>query len=333
MGETRTYRWERRRKRLAGQKAWRAMSSFWLFELILIILIFTLWLVGARLLLVHAITQSACAEMAASFGQAEFGLPLFDLLFWLSVLMGVFWAAIAIAHRPVLRRKVNMFFHVILLGCILLLMANFRMMHLEDNIRPDGTLGTVRMVLDEASGAPQYFPLEEPGQAYRFWQIGDFDNRQHGQELTEQRCVWLDRNLIQDSVTFLDRKTYIEIPGYGAMTSQERQDYYDVYRRNRQIYSIGPWYQMSALEMLHGFKILVFTEDTGMSILRDRQIYRSMTVEERVRFIDKQACFKTQFDVYPAKDCTDRLLFDSSQYWLDQEMDKLGVTKRTLRGN
>ena len=171
MGERKLLRWERRRRRGQSGRDARAFKSFWGFELVLIILIFSIWLIGARLIQIYAVVTSPCAEMAAAIGQSGSGPSAFDLFFWISVLTGLYWAVVSAAFWRTLWRSKSALFHSALLVCILLLMANFRMMHMDNNMPPDGTLAIKPTIVDGANGVDKYYQDFSYGDQYGSWSV------------------------------------------------------------------------------------------------------------------------------------------------------------------
>jgi hypothetical protein len=294
MGKPKTYRWERRRARREGVMDWRVYGEYWAFAFILLILIFAYWLIGARLLLVFAMTQSHCAEMLADFGSGKNFIPAFQILFWICVLIALYWLAITARYWRVIRRSKSALFHFALLGAIVVLSLHFIVIRSPYNIPPDGTLTIRPTIMDMTSGTPEYFTREEPFDIYGDWHLGPI-NSQEGTDIYRgerfaQQCVWLDRDLILDNHVS-------RIDGYGAMFSLERKEYfYNKGLPRRHVI----WPRMSNIDVWKG----VFSKPSMAELTRQTQYYRPLLPEERERFLVKQACMKSRvYSLTQRADC------------------------------
>lgn len=188
-----------------------------MFELVLLILIFSIWLIGARIVQVYAVLTTRCAEDLAAFGSSTALPPSFVLLFWASVFVGFFWLCVTFSHWSILRNSKTTLFHTGLLLCILLLAANFRAMHIDNNQPADGTLVTGNLIVDKSLGDDQYFKLPQYDEDYAVWVMGRPSTGSVDYRLYNENCVWLDQNLIlvNDSV---------EVTRYGTATHQQRRE-------------------------------------------------------------------------------------------------------------
>ena len=103
MGGARLYRWERRHKRRKRLGALaRERKSLYVFQLILLTIIFFLFAIGGRVLPMFAFTQSPCVEAMAYYNMADEGPTLFQGFLTLSGISLLFWVAITISHTRAL---------------------------------------------------------------------------------------------------------------------------------------------------------------------------------------------------------------------------------------
>jgi len=209
MGGERKYRWERRRERNKSRDDARRFQSFWGFEIILLILIFAFWLIEARLFMIYALVNSPCPEAMASFGSfGSFNIRAFDLMFYKTIVLGAFWLAITFAYWTTLRRSKSGLFHLTLLGCIVFLAVNFRLLQVEKANPPDGSLAILETVVDQSLGEERYAPLMTNGDKFGAWHFGRMTGLSNmSVHYTLQHCVWIDENRIVDA-------NFIPIPGY-----------------------------------------------------------------------------------------------------------------------
>ena len=282
MGERKLLRWERRRRRGQSARDARAFKSFWGFEFVLLILIFSIWLIGARLIQIYAVVTSPCAEMAAAIGQSGSGSSAFDLFFWVSVLTGLYWAVIGAAFWRTLWRSKSALFHSALLICIALLMANFRMMHMDNNMPPDGTLAIEATVVDRSSGKDQYYQAHGYGEKYSRWVLSEALAKEGAYYQNTQHCVWLSRNLIVDD--YVGR-----IDGYGALLFEEKHALFEsIMASPHKIALKNP--PTSFVKEIKAIWLGAVKTISPLETLQERQVYRPLTPKERARFIAKQQC-------------------------------------------
>jgi glucan phosphoethanolaminetransferase (alkaline phosphatase superfamily) len=141
MGNEKKYRWDKRRDRRRSQDRDRAFKSFWGFEIILLILIFALGLIMARIVVLYAFNVSACLEAIAAFGaDREDTRTAFDYMIWVVVLLFGFWLALSLHFWKVIRHSKSALVHLALFLSICLLGAHFRMLQVGHNNPPDGSL-------------------------------------------------------------------------------------------------------------------------------------------------------------------------------------------------
>lgn len=302
MGVEKTYRWDRRHRRNTRQNIRDAKRVFWGFEVILLILIFSIWAIGAKFVLMFAIVTSSCAEAIAAFGQSYSNLSTFDLLFWISVLMAAFWVVISFVFWKFLRRPIIILFHLSLFFSIFLLMASFKLVHIDNNIPPDGTLAVGQTVRDMSSGEPRYAPLDWNGNQFGKWYLGKTNITDDiWYHRNTQRCVWLDRNIIMDA-------EYIDIDGYIDAPIEDKREMY-----NGQLKSYEPWKSLTTFEQVKLLYSGVFEDAPSMQSLRSRQQYRPLFDEERARFIEKQRCFE--------ENASEPKRYSICEYYWGEDMD------------
>jgi hypothetical protein len=165
----------------------RRKFHFGIFDFVGLIIFCVLWFISLRLLLIYAITQFDCVEIVASFG-ASHGLPsAFAMLFYITILFGLFWIIIGIQKS--LRRTVSWAdtaWHLGLLIGIFILGVFIRSYVPSQYMPPpDGTLVveiTPRSGLSIANGNEE----------------ARWENYENGQWYADGRpeCVWLDKNIV-----------------------------------------------------------------------------------------------------------------------------------------
>ena len=272
-----------------------------------------------RLSLIYAVTTQTCAELAASLGTNIFGMSIFAVLLWCAFVVFIGWLIVLLIHRRLLKTWVNGLFHVTLLLSLCLLAFSIRLMQIDDNNIPDGTLMTEIHVVDLSTGEARYAPRVQIFNDYSRWIIGPYEG-EHEVEIInwEPRCVWLEEGVI------IGNAYPIQIDGYFDMSDNEKVRAL----RSRNRYYPSAW----GAKFPYKYVGSIFTGNTGMETLRDMQVRRPLTEAERERFLAKQTCLQKVENRYAPENCTYNFIEDIEAYWIDYEMEKLGVTERTLQG-
>jgi|GEM_PF-4925642 len=278
---------ERRKDRRALQEK----RSLWAFQVILLIFIFFMWLIWAKIYFLFALISSFCVEQAVTFGSSEALSGLYTLLSYTVALMALLWGVIALSFRRAFRHWMSYLVHLTLLVGIGSLFLCFQLLHVPDATAPDGTLGVRAMVKDSEYSPPQFaFPLTIEGRIQKGeWQqrrTSPFANARFYRNPTE--CVWIDRNIITQNAIF------DEIPGYISANNETKMALLENRRFRNNTFP--------KTSLAKGLVIAVrnvFSEKSLMEALQDSQNYREMTRGERQRFNQKSDCLKES--VYPPR--------------------------------
>lgn len=223
-------RWVRRRNRNRHLIERRQRAELLSFQVMLLGIIFFIWVLGARILAVHAITTLPCGEMVADFGAGAIGVPVFQLFFYICLLLAGLWIIITLSYWRVIRKNLIDFLHLVLLLLIAMLGVSFRLLHIPENIPPDGTLGVEHMVWDRAQN--KLVVLDDMTPKWGEWIMGQSDIS------ISPRCVWLERGLI----------------------TGDRHVPYQPYRDLLSSYNIKPWVSLNDVHKSQNYRPLTEAE-------------------------------------------------------------------------
>ena len=309
MGKQRTYRWERRKARNRRRDNNRTFQAFWGFEIVLFIVIFFLFVVGARFMITHPVSVDACFEAISSFGQSKATPSVFVMLFWITLLAGLLWSVISIAYFKIIRSSKSGLFHIAQLLCLVLLVGAFNTMRIDDVSAPEGTLATDHMIVDTTLTPPLYFQRPHPHNEYTSWVMGA-DSR-WGADMP-QACVWSEKGVVI-------AKDVRVIDGWAMATEAERKVLYRRFQQYPLVESFWPGIR-PAISTLYG-------DVSGAEFAQSLQTYRPMTEDEKTRFKAKQDCLRTAVTGEDEKQCIWYRVFDSERYNLDYAMGRLPTRK------
>lgn len=134
---------QRLRRRQARRPA-REASLLAIEDWILLTLLSCLGLVWSRLIFVFAAMTSACAEQYAVMGLVETGWlkgqTVWSLLFWTTCLASVYTMIVIITQRS--KRWTTLMFRILMLSGFMLIGIGFRMMVVDNPVRPAGIVMT-----------------------------------------------------------------------------------------------------------------------------------------------------------------------------------------------
>jgi len=270
------YRWEKRRAR---KRARASLSQINVFDLIFLILTFTIGLLLFHILREMAFKVSVCAEQIANYGAGHNSPPAYKRIFYISILMIVFWFVLFFAHSRKMKSLSTKIFRGFTLTSILLTAFLSYHMSIWDNPdKPDGTLAVADGVWATANGQRVWktvplYPL--PWKDYKGLTIYEPQYRL-------QRCVWLDDGLISVG----------DDPFVGD---------YDLYTKQlKQKWENDEFPQRSAMfweqPTIKDLWAAAFNRESWLQALRDRELVRPLTNEDRARFKEKQRCLNTAYD-------------------------------------
>ena len=114
------YRWDRRRRRLKSRRDYQGRADLHAFQVILLIIIFFLWAIGAHIIFVYVAVREYYEE--------AFIHDMFWSFIYVCGWLFLFWCAVTAAYnRPLSRHFGTRVLHLILYVSIILLALIFHM--------------------------------------------------------------------------------------------------------------------------------------------------------------------------------------------------------------
>ena len=208
MGTDKIYRWNRRQK--FKSKSNRYVLFLETFDFVILILIFVVSFLSLRLLFIFGVVNTPCVEMFVTIGRVGVNPSAFTLTYFISLLMGVYWAFVTV-DRILKGRKSWGFisWHAMMFMCIFLLAMFNRSLTSQDYMAPpDGT------IIIETMHEPYWTDYKNG-----IWYV-----------LGDRGCVWLDRNEIghndvNNSPNFLSLKNILGLGHTHMDLLADRQTY------------------------------------------------------------------------------------------------------------
>ncbi len=271
-----TYRWDKRREKKLKRKRF---ASITVFDAILLFLIFCLGLFFFYAFLSMSFRTSYCFEQIANYGTTEITPSVFKALYFISLILFALWGTLLVLN---LKSRPNWlrFIWDTIIGCSIIIMCGlyFHLSVWGHPNPPDGTLGIGEGVWTTENGTPEWRKLP-PLQIPLDWTGGTVE---YFSDYHRQECVWLDRNEIGITLgraaTVDNFEVYLHQIQNGGL-----KESFDNYR----------WPDEIKLSEY----IAAFLHPTShIEWLRDTQLTRPLSPEEKQRFLDKRACIKRQYD-------------------------------------
>lgn len=291
MGESRKYRWETRKAKQSRARSKILNRDLFSLQCVLLTFIFFLWIVGARIIMMIALTTTPCIEAAARFGANPDGPSVFEQFLTLTQLGIALWLVLSLTHWRALRKIIPALFHGALLGCLVFLHISFFHLTLPGTQAPDGYLNVKSMVLSAVDGKAEYNARIRTLPQFEQWVQGtanpkSYDSTPYYQNL---ECVWNDKGLVSD----LSLKRVDE---YAAMTLEQRWEW------SHQYWALD-WKSMTRRDFTKASFKFMTTDKPMFQSLQEIQTYRPMHPRELARFNAKQACLSSSLSPDHVEHC------------------------------
>jgi len=199
MGCDKKYRWQIRR-----DKKSRLYKSFRLdiFDWVMMILIFTIFFLSLRLFFIFQTVSAPCVELLITLGKSSTYPSIFELTYFISLLMGLFWLCVTLGRLFAKRDHRGLIAWHIILGISIVLLAfmNWNMTSLSYVAPPDGV-----MVVEDVT------PINtKAGISWQTPDITQWAEYRDGQwyAVGAQACIWLDEGKVSYNDRFyLNKRT------------------------------------------------------------------------------------------------------------------------------
>lgn len=266
-------------QRRKDRRALQEKRSLWAFQLLLLILIFFTWLIWAKIYFMFGVVTAHCVEQIAKFGEAEHLSHIYSLLTYSVSLMAIFWVVIAFSFPRGFRHWLSCVFHIVLLGSLVLLLLNFRLMRHPTSNPPDGTLAVAPRIMDTSFTPPKFVEYTDSIYIKRHWEFIESRKRPLREyNPSSKECIWLEQGIVT-------QRLFTEKPGYISATQEEKERLLAEHE-----FRIIDSDNVAFSDAFYLAVKSAFGEPSLMEQVRRKQIYRRLTAEERKRFEVKQNC-------------------------------------------